>query len=285
MKTITEGNLTWFDFENPTQKDRDWLKNNFNIQKEKIEHINEYLFLEMRAPIFRQEKKTTQSVGLDIFINENRLITVHNEAIEPLKNFFKKCEKNPELKSKYFGQTTGHLFYWISEEILDFAERQLVHIGKNINRVEDNMFKETERKLIKEISFIKRDILDFRIAVRPLSRIFNTLINRGMKFWPEKSEDLKIYFNDLVGDYERIWSEIDNYADTINALEDTHANLLSNKTNNIIKTFTILSFITFPAILVSDILAANAAAVYTIVGVVLITAAFTWIYFKTNKWL
>ncbi len=295
MKTITENNLNWVDIEKPTQKDLDWLKINFNIhpitlgelippsRREKVEHFDNYLFLVMYVPEFHQKKKTTRPIELDILITKNHLITVHNETIEPLKDFDKKSEEKPDLKSKYFSSTTGHLFYWISEELLNFAERQLVHIGKKINQVEDDMFKGIERDLIREISIIKRDILDFRVAIRPLNRIFNSLTNRGIKFWPEKSDDLKIYFSDLIGDYERIWSEIDNYTDTINALEDTHTNILSNKTNTIIRTFTILSFITFPAMLTAAILQTNSADFLVIAAVIMFTTIFMWIYFKTQK--
>ena len=289
--------MSWVDIEKPTQKDLAWLKNNFNIhtvvldelipssQREKVEYFDNYLFLAMYVPVFHWKKKTTRPIELDILITENHLITVHNEPIEPLKDFFKKIGERPDLKSKYFSSTTGHLFYWISEELLNFAERQLVHIGKNINRVEDDMFKGRERDLIREISTIKRDILDFRVAIRPLNRIFNSLANRGINFWPEKSDDLKIYFNDLIGNYERVRGEIDNYADTINALEDTHTNILSHKTSTIIRTFTILSFITFPAMLTAAILQANPAGLWVIATVILFTTTFMWIYFKTKKWL
>ncbi len=297
MKTITENNLSWVDIEKPTQKDLDWLKINFNIHpitlgelilpscREKVEHFDNYLFLVIYVPVFHQKKKTTKPIELDVLITKDHLITVHNETIEPLKDFVKKCEEKPDLKSKYFASTTGHLFYWTSAELLNFAERQLVHIGKKINRVEDDMFKGMEQDLIREISIIKRDILDFRVAIRPLNRIFNSLINRGINFWPEKSDDLKIYFNDLIGDYEKIWSEIDNDADTINALEDTHTNLLSNRTNIIIRTFTMLSFITFPAMLAAAILQTNPADLWVIAIVILFTTTFMWIYFKTKKWL
>lgn len=297
MKTITENNLNWIDIEKPNQKDLEWLKINFDIhpitlgelippsRREKIEHFDNYLFLVMYVPMFHQKKQTTKPIELDVLITKSHLITIHNEIIEPLDDFTKKCEEKPDLKSKYFTSTTGHLFYWISTELLSFAERQLVHIGKKINKVEDDMFKGMERDLIREISLIKRDILDFRVAIRPLNRIFNSLINRGVNFWPEKNEDLKIYFSDLIGDHERIWSEIDNDADTINALEDTHTNLLSTKTNTIIKTFTILSFITFPAMLTAAILQTNLANIWIVAIVILSTTTFMWIYFKTKKWL
>ncbi|KKS44255.1 hypothetical protein A2567_00665 [Candidatus Azambacteria bacterium RIFOXYD1_FULL_42_11] len=305
MKTITENNLTWVDIEKPTQKDIDWMKNNFNFhpvtlgelipssQREKVEHFNDYLFLVTYVPIFVEKKHTTTPIEVDFLITRDHLITVHNESLEPIKNFTEKCQNKPELKNKYFGPTTGHLFYWINEEFLNFAERQLIHIGKNIQRIEDGIFKNLERDMIKEISMIKRDILDFRIAIRPLHRIFESLNHKALKFWQDNT-DLAVYFSDLLGDYEKAWNEIDNYTDTINALENTNANLLNDKTNAIVKTFTILSFITFPAMLVATILQINTKTnpvlglpndFWIIVAIIFLTTALMWLYFKTRKWL
>ena len=295
MKTITENNLTWIDIERPAQKDFDWLKSTFNIhdiifkeialhsRREKVEYFDSYVFMVMYAPVFYQKKKTTAPIELDVIITKDHLITIHNETIEPLKDLIKKCQTKPDLKSKYFTSTTGHLFYWIGEEIVHFAERQLAHIGKNINQIEDDMFKGMERELISEISIVKRNILDFRTAIRPLNRIFNSLLNRGANFWPEQSEDLKAHFSDLDGDYERVWGEVGNYTETINALEDTHTNLLSNKTNATIRTFTILSFITFPAMLAASILQTSRENLWVIAIVILSTTTFMWLYFKFRK--
>ncbi len=305
MKTITENNLTWVDIEKPTPKDIEWLQNNFNFhpvtlselipssQREKVEHFNDYLFLVTYVPIFTEKKHTTTPIEVDFLITRDHLITVHNESLEPIKNFAEKCQNKPELKNKYFGPTTGHLFYWLNEEFLNFAERQLIHIGKKIQRIEDGIFKNLERDMIREISMIKRDILDFRIAIRPLHRIFESLTRKALKFWPENN-DLEIYFSDLLGDYEKAWNEIDNYTDTINALENTNANLLNDKTNAIVKTFTILSFITFPAMLIATLLQINTIHnpilglpndFWIIIGLVALTVLIMWIYFKTRKWL
>ena len=305
MNTITENNLTWIDIEKPTKKDIDWLRVNFNFhpvtlselipssQREKVEHFNDYLFLVTYVPIFNDKKHTTTPVEVDFLITRDHLITVHNESLEPIKNFVEKCRNKPELKNKYFGSTTGHLFYWINEEFLNFAERQLVHIGKNIQHIEDGIFKSLERDMIREISMIKRDILDFRIAVRPLRRIFESLNNKAIKFFKDET-DLAIYLSDLLGDYEKVWNEIDNYTDTINALENTNANLLNDKTNAIVKVFTILSFITFPAMLIATILQIDTKTnpirdmpydFWIIFGLVALTVLVMWLYFKTRKWL
>lgn len=305
MRTIIENNLTWIDIEKPTQKDIDWLKSNFNFhpvtlselipssQREKVEHFNDYLFLVTYIPIFSEKKHTTTPIEIDFLITKTHLITVHVQHIEPIKTFAEKCQSKSELKNKYFGLTTGHLFYWLNEEFLNFAERQLIHIGKNIQRIEDSIFKNLERDMIREISMIKRDILDFRIAIRPLHRIFESLNNKVLKFWQDNT-DLAVYFSDLSGDYEKVGNEIDNYTDTINALENTNANLLNDRTNAIVKTFTILSFITFPAMLIATLLQINTIHnpilglpndFWIIIGLVALTVVIMWLYFKTRKWL
>jgi len=304
MKTITENNLSWVDIEKPTQKDLDWLRINFNIhpitlselvlpsQREKVEQFESYLFLVMYTPIFNAKKRTTKAVELDIIITKNHVITIHNQSMEPL-NIFAERLSNSEEKGRIFGATSGHLLYWIIEDILGFAERQLIHISKNISHVEDNIFKSVSRDMIREISTIKRDVLDFRMAIRPLYRIFNSLHERSYALWSDDL-DIKIYFTNLVGDYNRLWYEIDNYADTLDALEKTNINLINDKTNTIVKMFTIMSFLTFPAMLVATILQINTKTnpilgnpndFWIILGIVIMTILAMLTYFKSRKWL
>ena len=296
--------MSWVDIEKPTQKDLDWLRINFNIhpitlselvlpsQREKVEQFESYLFLVMYTPIFNAKKRTTKAVELDIIITKNHVITIHNQSMEPL-NIFAERLSNSEEKGRIFGATSGHLLYWIIEDILGFAERQLIHISKNISHVEDNIFKSVSRDMIREISTIKRDVLDFRMAIRPLYRIFNSLHERSYALWSDDL-DIKIYFTDLVGDYNRLWYEIDNYADTLDALEKTNVNLINDKTNTIVKMFTIMSFLTFPAMLVATILQINTKTnpilgnpndFWIILGIVIMTILAMLTYFKSRKWL
>lgn len=304
MRTITENNLTWVDIEKPTPKDMDWLKNNFNFHqitleelippsvREKVEQFSDYLFLVLYMPIFNKNKRTTKAVEVDILVTQNHIITVHSEPIEPLGLFLKKCDINKGIRENCFGKTSGHLIYYLIEDLLNFASRELIHVAKNIEQIEDGMFKNIERDMIKEISFIKRDVLDFRIAIKPMHRILNSLLGKS-GFWPE-DKNLKIYFTDLLNDYERVWSEADNYTETINALETTNTNLLNDKTNSIVKTFTILSFITFPTMLIITLLQVDTATnpirglpndFWIIMGFALLTMLAMWLYFKTRKWL
>jgi len=304
MKTITENNLTWVDIEKPSPKDIDWLKQNFNFhpitlgelippsKREKVEQFGDYLFLVMYVPLFNPKKHTTSPAELDVLITKNHVITVHNKPMEPL-NIFSDGLKKREMKEKTFGATSGHLLYWIIEDILEFSERQLAHISKNIVGLEDNIFKNVRRDIIREISTIKRDVLDFRMAIRPLYRIFNSLYEKSHALW-SNDMDIKVYFTDLIGDYNRLWYEIDNYADTLDALETTNVNLINDKTNAIVKTFTILSFITFPTMLIITILQVDTATnpvrglpndFWVIVGFAILTILGMWTYFKTRKWL
>ncbi|MBI2446688.1 MAG: hypothetical protein HYV51_02590 [Parcubacteria group bacterium] len=304
MNTITENNLTWIDIEKPTHKDIEWLRANFNFhpitlgelippsKREKVEQFNDYLFLVMYAPIYQLKKRTTEPVELDVLITKSHVITLHNEHIEPL-NIFSESLKKIEMKRRIFSATSGHLLYFIIEDILSFAERQLAHISKNISMIEDNIFKNISRDMIKEVSTIKRDVLDFRMTIRPLYRIFNSLHEKSHILWSDDM-DIKVYFTDLIGDYNRLWHEIDNYADTLDALEKTNINLINDKTNTIVKTFTIMSFLTFPAMLVATILQINTGTnpilgrqndFWIILGIVVITILVMLTYFKTRKWL
>ncbi len=168
--------------------------------------------------------------------------------------------------------------------------RQLVHINEKIKKIEDALFKGEHKTLIKEIAIVKRDILDQRLIARPQHSTLESLKERGVKFF---GKDLEIYFNDLLGDYEKLWMNLDNLKETIESLENTNNTFFDSRTNEIMKTLTILAFITFPLTLLSNVFSMNTLhtplvgspyGFWYIVGLMTFFALLFLIIFKIKKW-
>ena len=63
-------------------------------------------------------------------------------------------------------------------------------------------------------------------------------------------ESKRIYFDDLVGDSTKVENLIDSFKDNIESLENTNNSLIEHKINLLTRVYTILSLITWPALLV-----------------------------------
>jgi len=258
MRQIYKGKITWVDITSPAQEDIDYLQKNYRFhplilkeletltQRNKAEIYENYLFLVTHFPNWDSKKQTSLPWELDIIISAKVLVTVSYGEV---------CETHLELTEKIYQKDfekehltdTVKLLYFIFEHYLDFAARQLIHIQEKINLIEEQIFQHKQQEVIPVLSFVKRDILNFRRIFRYLKEDLASLNRRGPELFGENS---KIYFDDMVGDSLRVENVIENFKDTLESLENTNNSLMEHKINVLTKIYTIISFITWPTLLV-----------------------------------
>jgi magnesium transporter len=302
MKQV-QSKITWIDIVNPKQSDIDYLGANFKFHplimselmqqspRSKVETYNNYIYVVYYIPIYDPETRISKSTEIDFLITKDTLITARYNDIEPIDNFFSKLEKDITSHEKYLDKTTGHLLYEILENCQDFSIRQLTHINEKICHIEESIFKGQEKEMIREISLVKRDILDQRLITRPQKTILSSLLIRGVKFF---GKEMEMYFNDLIGDYEKVWDTLDNLKETVEALESTNNTLFGSKTNEIMKVLTIIAFVTMPLSLLSNIFGMNNTSTplvnhpfgfWIVIGIMILVSIGFFVFFKIKKWL
>lgn len=253
METV-KGKVAWIDIQNPTKADVEHLKTIHDFHpiildellhlsaRSKVEHYDSYLYLTYHFPVYDPKLRTSRPAEIDFLITQGAVITVHYEPLEPLQNFGRYLEQNPHIKRQIL-ESGGYITYYLMREINDFCLRQLRHIEHNVTSVTKDLFSHQEYKMLQRISYIKRDILDYGIIVKPQALLLQSLREVGLKFW---GENLRVYLSDLLGDHSKIVEQLVNFRETIESSEETNGQLLSAKTNSVMQRFTILAFLTFP---------------------------------------
>lgn len=254
-------NLTWIDILKPTKADIDFLKKQHKFHpiildellhlsnRSRVEFYPSYLYLTYHLPIYDKQLRTSRRAEVDFLITKDKVVTVHYEDIEPINAFMRSISNNQHFKSKAM-EDSARCSYFLIEEIINFAIRQLRHVEDNIHHISEEIFKGKETQLLENISYAKRDILDFSIISAPQEILLESLLEAGAKFWGQEE---RIYLADLVGDYSKVTQHVENYKATIEALESTNAQLLSAKTNAVMQRFTILAFLTIPLALFASL--------------------------------
>ena len=302
MKTITFGGLSWLDFENPDENSVKYIQENFSIHPLAIEEFitptirpkaTEYqncIFLTIHIPLFDVKERTTYPGELDIAITGNTLITGHRHKICQLTDFFEKLHRSKGQQRVYMSKTPAHLLYHLLEILIESCFPRLDHIHKNIDDIERHVFNGDEKEMVREISIAKRDILNFRRALKPQRSILESLAQMETRFIPR---ELKPYYQDLIGTNIRLWSSLESAKETIESLEETNNSLLSNKLNMTMRVLTIFSAVMLPMTVYSNILAMSADipfgnnpyGFWIHIGIMFIISLFTIIMFKLKKWL
>ena len=104
-------------------------------------------------------------------------------------------------------QSPTHLLYATLEILFNSCFPKLNHISEKLDFIEAQVFAEKEKEMVLEISVLKRDILNFRRTLKPQRSIIESLL---AKDHPYVSEDLKMYFQDLIGTNIRIWNILES---------------------------------------------------------------------------
>jgi len=266
IESLSWGGLTWTDIAPPTEKETEYLAQNFpfhpldlddtlsRIQRPKIDEYKEYLFLVFHFPIYRKAERVLTSSQVSVFIGPNYLITLHKGELKPLVKLFKECRIDEESRREYLSQGSGFLLYRILDRLVDYCLPILNKVGSGIEEVEDTIFSDRKRGAIREISRLRRDIIAFRRIIWPMRAVIGSLEPKVRRF---VKKDLAVYFGDMVDHLDRIWDGLDEYKEIIEGLSDTYDSLATNRTNEVVRILTIIATILLPVTVVASIYGMN----------------------------
>jgi magnesium transporter len=163
-------------------------------------------------------------------------------------------------------------------------------MGNKLERLEDDIFEgERPAEIVRDISNVKQEIINFRRVVRPQRAALKDL-EATKRYIPD---DLEIYFDDINDASERTWDMLENYKEVVEALESTNEAVLSHRLNDTFRVLTAISVIVLPLTLIASIWGMNTnvpgegshAGFFAVVGVMVIVLVATIALFKRRGWL
>ncbi|TET26272.1 MAG: magnesium/cobalt transporter CorA [Dehalococcoidia bacterium] len=267
LESVTWGDLTWVNIEHPTEKETEYLAQNYpfhpldlddclsRIQRPKIDEYKDYLFLVFHFPVFHKEARVTTSSQVSVFIGEKYLITLHKGELKPLVKLFRECQLDDEARRENFSRGAGYLLYRIVDRLVDYCLPILNKIGDNIEHTEDDIFASSGvPRAIEALSALRRDVISFRRIIWPMRAVIGGLERKIRRF---TQADLSVYFGDTIDHVDRIWDALDEYKEVIEGLNATHDSLASNRTNEVMRMLTIIATILLPVTVVASIYGMN----------------------------
>jgi magnesium transporter len=302
LQSLTWGELTWIDIEQPTEKETEYLAQHYpfhpldlddclsRIQRPKIDVYKDYLFMVFHFPVFSKEARVTTPSQVSVFIGQDYLITLHRGELKPLVKLFRECEIDEESRQENFSQGPGYLLYRIVDRLVDYCLPISNKMLENLEDVEDRIFANRGRSQIKEISNLRRDIISFRRIIWPMRAVIGSLEPKVRRF---SKMDLSVYFGDTVDHLDKIWDALDEYKEIIEGLNDTHDSLASNNTNEVMRILTIIATIFMPITLIASLWGMNIrlpfersgnALLYIVLIMAGIVSAMLY-FFRRRRWI
>lgn len=304
---IKHKNLRWLNITKPTSEEIEYLKKNFSFhpadledslvssQRSKVEKRGGYYFLILHFPIYLRQTREIKPVEVDFFIGSNYLISIHDNLLPPLLEFFQLLVQNSELRQKILGGSITELLFSVLEKLFLYIYPMLDHLYLDIANIEKEIFADHEKKMVKEIQIIRRNITDFRKIMQVHKKMMQALAS-GLpnNHLPTAATKNDIPFNILIEHTKEIWDVLEVHKEAIEALHDTNESLISNRMNEIMRVLTSISVTIFSLTLLVNIFSLDTISTpfknhplgfWIIIGLNAVLFLILFLTFKRKKWI
>jgi len=272
MQTLTYKGITWTDDSEPSQKALLQLQKKYGFheldiedclsehERPKVEEYDTYLFLVFHIPYSANHSGRITKEEVNIFIGQDFIVTLHRGKIALLDSLWKELKESRAKRSEFLEHGTGFFLYELMDQLFEGLFPLVDSIAKNIRTMEDELFEREEQvDLLKDIMNLKRNIITMRSILLPQRTIIAKLEYKNKKF---VSEELAIYFDDILDAIERQWNLLDTSKEMIDALQETHESWLTHKTNAVVRILTVFSVTMLPLTFIAGLFGMNVMLPY-----------------------
>ncbi len=265
--------LTWIDLESPTDSELKQVAEEYKIHplvvnelnqpslRSKVDLYSEFIYLILHFPICqicygKQAVGNPDTEEIDFVIGREFLVTVHYQPVVGIGEFAASFNPN-HLEDRGKDKThAGLLFYHLVRHLYSGLTTSLDYINGVLKQAERKVFADQERAMVKLLAEVNRNLLDFRWAIKNHHKVLDSLQSVSREFFDDGFHN---YLGAVIGEYNRIWAMLESNRETFADLRETNESLLSIKTNETMKVFTVLAFIFFPLSLLTQFFGMNVA--------------------------
>lgn len=264
-----ETNVVWVDFRGETpeqiEQARDILLNVFKFHyltvedcletrnQPKVEAFPDYLYFILHG-VKPEETSSTNFVTkeLDAYLGPNYVVTFHVERFRSIKNV------KQQLRGSTFACHRGasYLLHQILDNLVDLYMPLIDDFDRSINDLEERVF-----EMKRNNNVVLEEIMDLRRAIARLKRIssrqLEVLYRLSHGEFEQIPESVLPFYRDVHDHLQRITDLAESYRDIVGGLFDIRFAVVSNKTNEIMKTLAVLSAIILPLTLIAGIYGMN----------------------------
>lgn len=300
----TTNKLTWIHINNAGKNEIEYLRKNYNFnlnhlkaarantvaQRPSMEQGSGYLFLVLHFPIFMKGQIIPKEV--DFFISDGYLVTMHNDDVPALNEFFNFCKKDGLSCLAYEHETSSALLYEILDKLLLNCYPILDQNSIEISTIEETIFAHEQKEAVSKILSLRHNVINFRKIMQNHKNILKKLME--MDNIMVLNDHTKRFYKNLIEHTKTIWEILENQKEVIGVLYDTNESLLTYKLNDIMKTLTIFSVILIPLTLLGSIFGMNTVkgmpfmdndnGFWIIITLMLSISSGMLLFFKRKKW-
>ncbi|MBI2844937.1 MAG: magnesium transporter, partial [Chloroflexi bacterium] len=142
------------------------------------------------------------------------------------------------LRQKYMARGSQYLLYLLVDGLVDYCLPILDKESQNIESVEERIFGSDAREVVREISLVRRNLINFRSIIHPQMSIISILEHKD---WEFLRGDLEVYWGNISDHIGKIWDRLQDLKEVIEGLGDTVDSLSSHRLSEVMKYLAVIA--------------------------------------------
>ena len=216
----------------------------------KLDDWTDYLYIVLHAIVFDPVEKDVDTHELDVFLGYNYLVTHHDQEIEALNRVWTGIQRDV----RHLRSGADHVLYRLVDEIVASYMPVVEQFDLNIDQLEDEIFKQSERGTLEQIFSIKRSVLFLRRILAHQREVLNKLARD--EYSQIDAQD-RVYFRDVYDHLVRLYDITEGVRDLISSTLDTYLSAINNRMNDVMKTLTVITTLFMPLTFITGFFGMN----------------------------
>lgn len=259
----------------------------------KLDDWGEYLLTVFHAIEFNADTDRVVVHELDAFLGRNFLVTYHSEPLAVVDNLRAQLERDNGQRME---MGADHLLYLLLDAGVAGYLPAFEHLDETIDEAQDEVLSAPSPQTLNRIMHVKRSALRLHRILIPQREVLNRLARDE---FPQIDQKDRVYFRDVYDHLVRLHDISETLRDLVSGALDTYLSAVSNRTNEVMKTLTIVTVLFLPLNFVVGFFGMNFfgqnielgplgvshAWLFAIICVSLLAAPWSmWIWARVRRW-
>lgn len=293
------GERLWVDVVSPTPEELGLLRDRFDLhpvaidaclhvdQRPKLEEYRDQLFVVLHRLVIPSESdEVLTGSELHGFLGKGYLITIQDAELAEVQAVRERLLSEPSLLER----SLVYAYYLICERLSHSNFDALDLLFDTVESIEESVLKQDDPDVLPKLFLAKRRLGGARRLIVPQREVMSLLLESGTPFVDERARP---YFRRVLDVLMRMSEAIDTQREILSNVLEAHLSIVSNRTNDIMKSLTLLSAIFLPLSFVTGFFGQNfshlpfnnVALMWAGLSLCLVLPVGMLVWFKSRKWL
>ncbi len=230
-----------------------------------------------------------QARELDLFVRANLVVSVHKAPFA----FEERVATRAEQSSELLDDDSAFMVYILLDELLAHYDTLYEQIQTEIEQMEERALTDTSDAYLNDLLDFKRYVFALSQLTEQHREIFSAFLRPDFKW--VSGEGVEVYFRDLEARLARVADALLGAKEATNGSFSIYVSHMSHRTNNIMKTLTIISAVLLPTSVIVGFFGVNNLAdlpVFThpagfvlMIALIILVSVSILLTFRRKRWI